>query len=226
MFDFDSVKAVIFDVDGTLMDSVGRIIKTMRLSFQNLGLAEPDTVSIKNIIGLSMKEVAEKLLPEASEELRSALIASYKKIYTELEDREPTELFSDALPVLRKLRGKGYRTGLATGKSRRGCVRVLESYGLSPLIDVSVAGDEYPSKPAPDMLIAAAGALGLPVSSCLMVGDSALDLGMARKAGMPSAGVLTGVHGRERLAARNPAAIVGSLSELVELILGDAGGKS
>ena len=107
MFDFDSVKAVIFDVDGTLMDSVGRIIKTMRLSFQNLGLAEPDTVSIKNIIGLSMKEVAEKLLPEASENLRSAMIASYKKIYTELEDREPTELFCDAVPVLQSLRRKG-----------------------------------------------------------------------------------------------------------------------
>lgn len=220
MFDFSGIKAVIFDIDGTLMDSVGRIIKTMQLSCRELGIPESEAGAVKNVIGLSLREVSEKLLPEATPDVRLALVAAYRKNYTLLEDREPTELFRDAVPFLRELRRRGFLVGLATGKSRKGCRRVLEGYGLSQYVDVSVAGDEFPSKPAPDMLLAAAGMLRLPVASCLMVGDSELDLVMAERAGMPGAGVLTGVHDRERLASCHPIVIAENLTELRNLLLG------
>ncbi|WP_406041678.1 HAD family hydrolase [Succinimonas sp.] len=221
MVDFSGIKAVIFDIDGTLMDSVGRIVKTMQLSFRELGLAEPDAAAVKNVIGLSLREVAEELLPDAELPVRQALVAAYRKNYTLLEDREPTELFRDAVPFLRELRTRGFHVGLATGKSRKGCRRVLEGYGLSQYVDVSVAGDEFPSKPAPDMLWAAAGMLGLPAASCLMAGDSELDLMMAERAGMPGAGVLTGVHDRERLASCHPIVIAENLTELRKVLLGE-----
>ena len=221
MFDFSGIKAVIFDIDGTLMDSVGRIIKTMQLSFREQGIPEPDAAAAKEVIGLSLKEAAEQLLPEAAPDVCQALVAAYRKNYTLLEDREPTELFRDAVPFLRELRRRGFYTGLATGKSRKGCRRVLEGYGLSQYIDVSVAGDEFPSKPAPDMLLAAVGMLGLPAASCLMAGDSELDLLMAERAGMPGAGVLTGVHDRERLASCHPIVIAENLTELRRLLLGE-----
>lgn len=118
------------------------------------------------------------------------------------------------------LKQKGYRIGIATGKSRKGYNRIMSYIGLKDLVDVSCTGDEVRSKPDPQMLLRLSDELLLPPKACLMVGDSTLDLTMAQRAMMESAGVTTGVHSRARLATIKPTVITDSLTELDQLLPG------
>ncbi len=214
MFSVKDIKAVIFDVDGTLMDTVGRIVSCMEAAFKENSVELPSKQAIKNIIGISLVEACATLNRSLSEEKVAAIAESYRQIYIASEKKEQAKLFKDAIPVLEKLKDNGYRLALATGKSRSGCNRIMKCCGLDKYMDASVAGDEVPSKPAPDMLIKAASLLGCHLNQCLMVGDSTLDLAMADKAGMPSAGVLTGVHDEITLNTCHPLGTFGSLTDL------------
>lgn len=215
---FKDIKAVIFDIDGTIMDSIGRIVLCMERACSSTNIPIPSAEAIKEIIGLTLPEAVKTLLPMAQEERIEQTVLAYKQIYTQIEDEQPTTLFPDCLPLFALLKSKGYKIGIATGKSRKGYNRVISYANLKDFIDVSCTGDEVRSKPDPQMLIRLSDELKLPTRACLMVGDSELDLSMAHKANMCAVGVTTGVHSRSRLATIDNLAIVDSLTELGSLL--------
>lgn len=211
-----NIEAVIFDIDGTLMDSIGRIVESMTLACTASKIPVPSEEACKNIIGLTLREAVDTLVPESHKDKVDEIVANYKKTYVELELANPVKLFEDAIPTLELLKSKGIKIGIATGKSRQGYKRVSEYANLKSYVDASVTGDEYKSKPDPEMLIACADMLKLPIDKCLMVGDSALDIAMGNNAGMLTAAVLTGVHTAEKLHENHPTIIVNSLENLAK----------
>ena len=217
---FRDIKAVIFDIDGTIMDSIGRICECMEYACVETGLKAPTKEATKEIIGLTLDEAVETLFPGKNAEQINKTVELYKQVYTERENEHPTSLFTDCISVVTDLKQKGYRIGIATGKSRKGYNRIMSYIGLKDLVDVSCTGDEVRSKPDPQMLLRLSDELLLPPKACLMVGDSTLDLTMAQRAMMESAGVTTGVHSRARLETIKPTVITDSLTELDQLLPG------
>ncbi|MGN1392502.1 MAG: HAD family hydrolase [Succinivibrionaceae bacterium] len=212
------IKAIIFDIDGTLMDSIGRITKCIELACERCGLSIPQDSSTRNIIGLSLPLAIKTLFPHEDINRLQEVAEAYKNIYIELETKFPVKLFDDAIPVLKSLRSKGYKIGIATGKSRHGYNRVAEYSNLKSFVEVSVTGDEYKSKPDPEMLISCAKKLNLECDECLMIGDSILDIMIGNNANMKTVGVLTGVHTKEQLSRVKPTMIVHNLTELLKIL--------
>ena len=217
---FDDVKAVIFDIDGTLMDSISRIVECIRISCSEVGADVPSNEDSKSVIGLSLGEAIASILPGRNEEEVRKAVEVYKDTYLRLEAENPTTLFGDAYDVVSELKKRGYKIGIATGKSRRGYDRVMSYVSIAPFIDVSSTGDEVRSKPDQQMLNRLSDELRIPPKGCLMVGDSSLDICMGVNAHTRTAGVLTGVHDRNTLMNAGADAVVNTLSDLLDLLPG------
>ena len=209
---------VIFDWDGTLSDSTGRIVEAMQGAAGKLGIEEPASAAVRDIIGLGLPEAVQILFPTLPDKAQVALGDAYSAHYRHL-DREPCDLFPGAMPMLEQLRGRGWQLAVATGKSRRGLDRVLGALGLSDFFDATRCADETASKPDPMMLRQILAELECVAEQAVMVGDSEYDLAMARSGGMTSIGVSFGVHSSERLRQHCPAHIVDTLPELLDLPL-------
>ncbi len=219
MQNLQQVKAVIFDIDGTIMDSIGRIVECMQISCAQCGTNVPSVEACKNIIGLTLHKAVEILLPTESATVQDQVFETYKANYTKFENEQPTALFAGTEEVFAKLKCAGFKIGIATGKSRRGYNRIMGYTNLAQYIDVSVTGDEVRSKPDSQMLRVASDYLQLPVKACLMVGDSTLDIAMANNAHMLSAAVLTGVHDALTLATEKPTVLTDNITSLCALLL-------
>ena len=212
---------IIFDWDGTLMDSIARIVSSMQAAAVSLSMNAPDDDQVKNVIGLSLPKIMEILFPLASKQQADALIAQYKLQYQE-KDTTPTPLFNNALPLLTQLHNSDKLLAIATGKGRKGLERVLKLSNTQHFFHTSRCSDEAKSKPDPQMLQSILDELSMPVERAIMIGDSSHDLDMARRAGMASIGVTYGVHKKAILAQYQPKAIVDSLTELQSLLLGQS----
>ena len=206
---FKDVSAVIFDIDGTLMDSISRIVECIRISCSEIGASVPSSEDSKSVIGLSLGQAIASILPGRSEDEISKAVDVYRNTYIRMEKDDPVKLFDDAFGVMEELKNRGYKIGIATGKSRKGYDRV---------IDVSSTGDEVRSKPDQQMLNRLSDELLIPPKGCLMVGDSSLDISMGVNAHTHTAGVLTGVHDRETLMNAGADAVVNTLTELLDLL--------
>lgn len=217
---FKDVSAVIFDIDGTLMDSIGRIVECLRLSCSEIGVEVPSEEKSKAVIGLSLGQAIAGIMPDCNEDDVRKSIEVYKNAYLRLEKDKPTELFDDARGVIEELKHRGYKIGIATGKSRQGYDRVMGYTRLSEFIDVSSTGDEVRSKPDQQMLNRLSDELRIPPKGCLMVGDSSLDICMGVNAHTHTAGVLTGVHDRDTLMNAGADTVVNTLTDLLELLPG------
>ncbi|MDY3108172.1 MAG: HAD-IA family hydrolase [Succinivibrio sp.] len=213
---YKNIKAVIFDIDGTIMDSVPRIVTCLQDACKAYNLEIPEKHACRNVIGLSLPKAIKSLIPNESEEMVEKVTEHYRVNYTRLETEKPTQLFMHAVELFTALKEKGYKIGIATGKSRKGFERVLQKTRLGEFVDVAVTGDEVRSKPDQEMLLSIADKMLLPVKAILMVGDSVLDLEMAKRARMYSVGVLTGVHDEETLNSASPIAIYPSLAPFKE----------
>ena len=211
------VRLAIFDWDGTLMDSVGRIVACVQAAARDCGEGVPEPQSIHQIIGLSLAVGIPRLfnLAEGSERAQ-ALIARYRHHY--LHDKTPSPLFAGASELLSGWRAQGIGLAVATGKSRRGLDRVLDETGLRPLFAASRGADEANSKPDPLMLTQILDELGFAPHQAVMIGDSIHDMAMAEALQMPRIGVTWGVHDRARLAEHHPVAIVDTMDELRQLL--------
>ncbi|MCX2981383.1 HAD family hydrolase [Halieaceae bacterium IMCC14734] len=209
---------VIFDWDGTLSDSTGRIVEAMQGAAGKLGIDEPPADAVRDIIGLGLPEALQILFPTLPGADHIALRDAYSDHYRYL-DRQPCALFPGAMPMLEQLRGRGWQLAVATGKSRRGLDRVLGALGLGDFFDATRCADETASKPDPLMLRQILVELDCVAEQAVMIGDSEYDLAMARSGGMTSVGVSFGVHSSERLRQHGPAHIVDSLPELLDLPL-------
>jgi phosphoglycolate phosphatase len=212
-------KLVIFDWDGTLMDSVDRIVSSMQSAAQTVGLVSPLDHDVKQIIGLSLTTALETLFTSITAEQIEAMLVHYKYEYL-AGDNTPTPLFANATDLLTQLKQQNKLLAVATGKGREGLNRVLNVSATSAFFNTTRCAGEMPSKPDPTMLNSILDELNIAAHEAVMIGDTSHDLKMAQNAGVDSIGVTFGVHDREVLSRYKPKAIVDSLIELHRLLLG------
>jgi len=209
---------IIFDWDGTLMDSVARIVSCMQSAAKVVELTIPSADSVKNIIGLSLPKAVTTLFPDSNKQQMEEVIAQYKHHYVAV-DKTPTPLFDDAVHLLSQLRESNKLLAVATGKARVGLERVWQLSDTKHFFHTSRCADEALSKPDPEMITSILSELSIPAEKAIMIGDTSYDLEMARRAGVASIGVTYGVHDKETLALYEPKAIVDSLAELYALFI-------
>ncbi|MCL1089523.1 HAD-IA family hydrolase [Shewanella profunda] len=230
---------VIFDWDGTLMDSIGKIIVCIENMARALQLPTPTESEIRDVIGLSMTEALRALFPQGYNLSASSaysqsqpsnnepnqgghdeyqqMRAEFKAQYLHL-DTTPTPLFAQAPILIDDLHTQGYQLAVATGKARAGLDRVFEQTGLGRYFVASRCADEVRSKPHPEMISSLLKELNIAPNRALMVGDSLLDLTMAANAGIDSVGVTYGAHSAERLMRANPIALIDSPEQLLQYV--------
>ena len=193
--DLSHKQLIIFDWDGTLMDSVGLIVRVLLkvADAHNLALTSE---AAKSIIGLSLHTAMQVLFPQEPTKWNQ-LVADYQEQYrAHLGDEQ---LFDGVIPMLVKLKQSGYTLAVATGKSRAGLDRVLKLFVLEELFATTRTADEARSKPDPDMLEQILSELRYSADQAVMIGDSSLDIHMANAAGIDALGVASGVLGFDEL---------------------------
>lgn len=211
------VKVVIFDWDGTLVDSVDHIADSIHQAATDLGYPAREREAYRDIIGLGMIEALEALYPGLSREEMNAIREGYAR-YFFAKVTTPQNVFAGMADVLEDLRKSGRVCAVATGKSRRGLKGALETSGLGRHFELTRCADETRSKPDPTMLREIIEHYGIRSSEAVMIGDTRYDLEMAQRIDMPSIGVEWGVHGREVLGQYDPHAIVGTVMDLREVL--------
>jgi phosphoglycolate phosphatase len=204
---------LVFDWDGTLMDSEARIVECVRASAEDLDLKVPDDDSIRNIIGLGLSEAVTTLFPGGDEQLVDDVVDRYRHHFL-IKNQTPSPLFPGAEEVLQELEGRGYLLAIATGKGRAGLDRVLERTGLGDLFHTTRCADETLSKPHPEMLLQIMDELGAEGKETIMIGDTEWDMQMARNAGAERVAVSYGVHAVERLLRHEPLTCLDSIGEI------------
>lgn len=204
---------LVFDWDGTLMDSEARIVACLQGAIADLGLPRKEVADLRNIIGLGLAEAIERLFPGSAADIRHALVERYRHHFL-VADPTPSTLFEGAREVLHDLAAQGYLLAVATGKGRHGLDKVLEETGLGPLFHATRCADETVSKPHPQMLLELMDHLGAEPQATLMIGDTEYDMEMARNAGTHALAVSYGVHHPERLLKHGPLGCLQHISEL------------
>jgi len=207
------VKVVIFDWDGTLVDSVEHIAGSLHQAATELGYPALEREAYRDIIGLGMVEALERLYPGISHEEMTAIREGYASYFFR-KVTTPQNIFEGMADVVADLRSAGRGCSVATGKSRRGLESALVSSGLGVHFDITRCADETRSKPDPLMLEEILRFYGIEASEAVMIGDTRYDLEMAQRIGMPSIGVEWGVHKRDVLGSYAPHAIVESVPDL------------
>lgn len=204
---------LVFDWDGTLMDSQQEIVHCIQAAAIELELPVPSDSQASNIIGLGLKESMEKLFPGADDVLCQNMVNAYRRHFLGGKGFEST-LFNGAEAVLRELEAMGYLLAVATGKSRKGLERVFNSTGLGDVFHYTRCADESFSKPHPAMLEEIMSFLGTDPGETLMIGDTEYDLEMAVNAGTAGVGVSYGAHEPERLMKHQPLAVLDQITDL------------
>lgn len=198
-----SLHLVIFDVDGTLVDSQAHILASMKGAFEAHGMAVPEREAVLSIVGLSLPEAFARLVPEQPD-LNAGLVEAYKDTFARLrmagDEAAQSPLFPGAAKVLAALAERDdLLLGVATGKSKRGLDHLIELHGWTRTFQTVQVSDFHPSKPHPAMVEAALSETGVDASRAVMVGDTSFDIEMGRAAGVSALGVGWGYHPREAL---------------------------
>ena len=213
------LKVVVFDWDGTLMDSEARILNCLRAAIGDLRLEHRDDAALRNIIGLGLREAIDTLFPGADAGLHGALTERYRHHYL-TADPTPTPMFPGAVELLRELAAGDALLAVATGKGRRGLDQALSQSGVAELFAYTRCSDEAPSKPHPQMLLDIMSRLGAEQHETLMIGDSEYDILMAKNAGTHALAVGYGVHDKARLLQHAPLGCVESIADLRAWLFG------
>lgn len=211
------VKVVIFDWDGTLVDSVEHIADSLHQAATELGYPALEREAYRDIIGLGMVEALEALYPGINQEQMNAIREGYAR-YFFAKVTTPQNVFAGMAEVLADLRAGGRGCAVATGKSRRGLDGALVSSGLGPHFDLTRCADETRSKPDPAMLHDIIRHYGIQPAEAVMIGDTRYDMDMAQRIGMPAIGVEWGVHKRDVLGLYQPHAVVDTVTDLREVL--------
>ncbi|CAM3156462.1 HAD family hydrolase [Pseudomonas floridensis] len=204
---------LIFDWDGTLADSIGRIIECMRTAAIGGGMEPRDDDAIKGIIGLGLPEAIRTLYPSITANDLIDYRQRYADCYMAL-DNAPSPLFDGVRESIEAFRQEGYRLAVATGKARRGLDRVLKANAWLDYFDITRSADETASKPDPLMLSEIMAHCEVAPGRALMIGDSSFDLQMARNAGMDSIAVGYGAQSLDSLREYQPRLAIEHFSEL------------
>ncbi|MDX2222627.1 MAG: HAD-IA family hydrolase [Rhodospirillaceae bacterium] len=214
------VRLVVFDLDGTLVDSQGHIARAVVETSAALGLAPPPADAVPRVIGLSLERALAQLFPAAD----AATLAELDRVYRATFARwraQPGQLeplFAGSHGVLDQLEQAGYLLGIATGKSRRGVDRLLEGHGLSGRFVTIQTADTAPSKPDPGMLRQAMADTGAAPEATVMIGDTVYDIEMALAAGTAALGVAWGNHPAAELLDAGAHALVERMDHLMQAV--------
>lgn len=204
---------IVFDWDGTLMDSTAHIVKAVRLAASDIGFLPPPPERVREVIGLGLRDAITRALPEIDDGQYARFVSAYRERFW-ADGHDELALFPGVSQVLEALRARGYRLAVATGKGRRGLDAALEMTKLVDMFDVTVCADEAHSKPHPAMLEYIMTALDIGARELLMVGDTDYDLEMAANAGADALGVTYGAHPPERLRRCAPLVLLDDIREL------------
>ncbi|HEX6103589.1 MAG TPA: HAD-IA family hydrolase [Alphaproteobacteria bacterium] len=210
---------VVFDCDGTLVDSQHAIVACMREAFSVHGCAAPEEAAIRQVIGLSLDEAVARLAAAGAP--AEKVVEAYRQAFFAMRSRpdynEP--LFPGVAAALEALDAAGVLLGVATGKARRGLLATLERHGLSGRFVTLQTADFNPGKPHPAMLLRAMAETGADPDRTVLVGDTSYDMEMARRAGARAVGVAWGYHDRRELEAAGADRIVERCEELADCVL-------
>lgn len=204
---------IVFDWDGTLMDSEAKIVRCFEAAAADVDVEYPGAHAVRDIIGLGLAESMDILFPQADTAKRAALVERYREHFLH-QDQTPMPLFPGVERGLKALVDEGYVLAVATGKARRGLERVLQETNMAHLFTTTRCADETVSKPDPRMLLDILAATGVAPQRALMVGDTVHDIQMANRAEIGALAVSYGVQARERLLAENPIACVDSFTDV------------
>jgi phosphoglycolate phosphatase len=205
------IKFIVFDWDGTLMDSEAQIVACLHAAIADLELEPMDDDTAKNVIGLGLREAIDTLVPGRDDRFHQAFVDAYR---THWFQSESSVLFAGAREVLDIIRQNEFLLGVATGKARRGLDRVLNDTGLTSCFHATRCADEAPSKPHPQMLLDLMEALEVLPEETIMVGDTEYDMEMATNAGVAKIAVRSGVHSGERLNRHAPLVCLDRIADM------------
>jgi phosphoglycolate phosphatase len=208
---------IVFDVDGTLVDSQAGIVASMADAFAEIGLDAPSAEQTRRVVGLSLDEAVARLLPGGLDDPRlETAVAAYKHAFMARRARpdynEP--LFRGAREVLAALDHPQVCLGVATGKSKRGLDATLNRHGLTRFFVTAQTADGGPGKPHPRMLLEAMREVGAEPHETLLIGDTVFDVEMAGNAGVAAFGVSWGYHDPGELSEAGARTILGSFEDL------------
>ncbi len=203
---------IVFDWDGTVMDSTAVIAGSIQAACRDLGLTVPDDETARHVIGLGLEQALRYAIPDMPEEMRPSLVARYR--YHFLSQDQEIPLFEGARETIAELHGAGYWLGVATGKNSAGLNRALDSSGLRQYFHATRTADRTFSKPDPAMLFELMDELSVSAFRTLMVGDTTHDLQMAKNAGVDVVAIGHGAHPPEQLQDLNPLALVDDFAGL------------
>jgi pyrophosphatase PpaX len=212
-----NVKAVLFDLDGTLVDSSEAIIKAVEKALELKGLT-CNRAKVARMIGLPLENIFGVLAPNLSEQEIWQLVHEYRKYYM-AHHLGNTTIHPSAEMVLRRLKAKGFKLGIITTKYREPVMDVLSHFGIAELFDVVVTGYEViKHKPAPDIVLEAAKRLRVDPKQCVVVGDSPLDVQAGKQAGAFTIAVLSTTYTRKQLESTKPTIVIEEFEEILNIL--------
>lgn len=203
---------IVFDWDGTVMDSTAAIVKSIQAACRGLDLTAPDDETARHVIGLGLDQALRRAVPDVPESKRPELVALYRHHF--IVQSETISLYDGARETIIELHAAGYKLAVATGMSRAGLERALNTSGLKNYFHATRTADVTLSKPNPAMLLELIEELAVDASRTLMVGDTTHDLLMAQNANVDAVAVMHGAHLPEQLQALTPLAMVEDFAEL------------
>lgn len=213
-------RLVVFDCDGTLVDSQANIVRAMEIAFDIHRLPPPDPHATRRVVGLSLVQAMCALLPGNDPALHEALAESYKRAFQTLRaDGHVNEpLFPGIARLLDEIDARGWLMGVATGKSNRGLGLCLAHHGIGSRFVTLQTADRHPSKPHPAMLNAAMAEAGATPQATLMIGDTSFDMAMGCAAGARSVGVTWGYHDAHELHEAGAQYVIDTADALIALM--------
>lgn len=206
-------QCLVFDWDGTLIDSIERITSSLQTAARKVCGLRVDEQTARDVIGMGLAEAIARLLPDADESTRKQAAEAYKQDFL-YDNPVPTPLFDGVRELLNELRQGGHLLAVATGKSRAGLDRALEEHNMHDMFATTRCAGEYASKPHPEMLLAIMQDFNIPAEHTLMIGDSEHDMRMASNAGVAAVGVTHGAHSADVLAQFGPLQCLSHITDL------------
>ncbi len=214
----DAMKLVIFDVDGTLVDSQHFIVEAQTRAFAAHGLPAPSRAEMLSIVGLSLVQAFEQLVPDGP---AASLAQAYRDAWSvmRLDPDYADEMYPGAVEAVNALAQRDdLLLGIATGKSLRGVHHLFDERGWHGRFATVQTSDGHPSKPHPAMVLKALAETGMVPADALMIGDTSYDMAMGRAAGVRTLGVTWGYHTRDQLIASGAERLVESYEDLMAVL--------
>lgn len=212
-----SYELIIFDWDGTLVDSLGYVVECVEKAIAETGLKSPPAADIRKHIGRSATEVLQTIFPDESKITLNQIIENYRKhFFSANEDR--IRLFAGVHETLHQLHNAQYTLAIATGKGRRGLITELAATQLTSLFSASRTADDAQSKPHPQMVLELLDELQIPAHKALVIGDTTYDILMAKNAGVEAIAVTYGGHSIDELKEAEPKGYINEFASITQYL--------